>query len=80
MTSKNVHEYLAIIVRGRVNGGDVDYEIQEQGVASWEKIDAATFADVLAILDTRGWKVVFIANLEHGALPFSGTFEIMLWR
>ena len=80
MTSKNEHEYLGITVRGRVNGGDVDYETQEQGVVGWEKSDAATFADVLAGFGQQGWDVVSVAILQHGSLPFSGTFEVAFKR
>ena len=61
-------------------GGDVDYEIQEQGIAGWEKNDAATFADMLVGFGTQGWQVVNISILQHGSLPFSGTFEIVFKR
>ena len=40
-------EFIGVTVRGRVNGGDGDYETQEQGCAGWVKSDAATLSEVL---------------------------------
>ena len=78
--TKHGWKFTGITVRGRVNGGDVYYETQEQGVAGWVASDAATLSELLEDFGKRGWEPTSITTIQHGALAFSGTFEVVLGR
>ena len=79
-TARNGWEFMGITVLGRVDGSDVYYETQEQGVAGWVASDAATLSDLLEEFGKQGWEPASITTIQHGALAFSGTFEVVLGR